>query len=217
MITTLWCPRRSPNIVRHAIHLLCDRPASTTFIRVLLRDLHADLSRIPPLRFGDGQPRVRNRGETTCDCSLCRQKNADDHERALTVERRGVSCRSRVELSSGPNISSAPLQRRQRATPDHSPSRVLSVGSSSSVPVRATEDASMSAVDRNARCQWPGPREAGWHRTCSKTVPQTKTSKTMPQTKTPPRFPEAAFRILTSKEEDFLSFAGLAATYSPRA
>jgi hypothetical protein len=28
---------------------------------------------------------------------------------------------------------------------------------------------------------------------------------------------EAAFFIRTSKEEDFLSFAGLAATYSPRA
>lgn len=40
---------------------------------------------------------------------------------------------------------------------------------------------------------------------------------TTAKTKTPPRFPEAAFWFRTSKEEDFLSLAGLAATYSPRA
>ncbi|MCD9889464.1 hypothetical protein LUG63_00005, partial [Bradyrhizobium japonicum] len=37
------------------------------------------------------------------------------------------------------------------------------------------------------------------------------------KTKTPPPFPEAAFYVRTSQEEDFLSLAGLAVTYSPRA
>lgn len=53
----------------------------------------------------------------------------------------------------------------------------------------------MSVVDRNARCQWPGPCEAGWRRTFS---------KTMRQTKTPPRFPEAAFSYSYIERGGFL-------------
>lgn len=52
-------------------------------------------------------------------------------------------------------------RRRARAgTASVSTCSVWSI-SPSFVPVRATEGAGVSEVDRNARCQWPGPQEAG--------------------------------------------------------
>ena len=131
-------------------------------------------------------------GLTTCDCSLCRQKNALTtklHERALTVlagedllavyERN--THRARHLFCSRCGVSTF---QRKRAAPDHF-----------GINVFCLEDVDPSAARRLTR----------------------DASNTTAQTKTPPPFPEAAFRVRTSKEENFLSLAGLAATYSPRA
>lgn len=124
---------------------------------------------------------------TTCDCSLCRQKNAlmtKVHERALTVLS-GKDLLSVYEWNTHRakhffcSRCGIYIFQRKRAAPDHFGANPMA---------RAGRDRAI------ARCDG-----------------------TSAQTKTPPRFPEAAFWIRTSKEEDFLSLAGLAATYSPRA
>ena len=104
---------------------------------------------------------------TTCDCSLCRQKNAlmtKVHESALTIDsgedlrmeyapREAFLLLTLRHLHVSPQARGAGSFRRQR---------VLSRGfRSGPVPVRATEGIGMSVVEHTARSQWPGPREAG--------------------------------------------------------
>ncbi|MDA9495236.1 GFA family protein [Bradyrhizobium sp. CCBAU 11361] len=108
---------------------------------------------------------------TTCDCSLCRQKNAlmtKVHESALAVES-GEDLLSVYEWNTHRakhffcSRCGIYTFHRKRATPDHFGVNVFCLEGfdPASVPVRATEGAGMSVVDPAARDQWPGPREAG--------------------------------------------------------
>ena len=105
---------------------------------------------------------------TTCDCSLCRRKNAlmtKVHESALTI-------------LSGEDMLSAYAWNthrakhffkrcgvytfhRKRAASDHFGINVfcLEVFDVRAFPVRATEGIGMSVVDSAARTEWLGPRE----------------------------------------------------------
>ena len=108
---------------------------------------------------------------TTCDCSLCRQKNAlmtKVHESALTVLT-GEDLLSLYEWNTHRakhffcSRCGIYTFHRKRAAPDHFGVNVFCLKDfdPASVPVRATEGLGMSVVDPNARDQWPGPREAG--------------------------------------------------------
>lgn len=107
---------------------------------------------------------------TTCDCSLCRQKNAlmtKVHESALIVT-------SGEDLLSAYQWNTHRAKHffcsrcgiytfhRKRAALDHFGINVFCLEDfdPGSVAVRATEGIGMSVVDPNARSQWPGPREA---------------------------------------------------------
>ena len=106
---------------------------------------------------------------TTCDCSLCRQKNAlmtKVHASALTVLG-GEDLLSVYEWNTHRakhffcSRCGIYIFHRKRAAPDHFGINVFCLESfdPGSVPVRATEGIGMSVVDPNARTQWPGPRE----------------------------------------------------------
>ncbi|WP_256575964.1 GFA family protein [Bradyrhizobium sp. CCGUVB23] len=107
---------------------------------------------------------------TTCDCSLCRQKNAlmtKVHESALTIlsgeELLSVyewnTHRAKHFFCSRCGIYTF---HRKRAAPDHFGINVFCLEGfdPASIPVRATEGIGMSVVNPNARSQWPGPRDA---------------------------------------------------------
>ena len=106
---------------------------------------------------------------TTCDCSLCRRKNAlmtKVHESELTVlggeDLLSVyewnTYRAKHFFCSRCGIY---VFHRKRAAPDHLGINVFCLEGfdAGSVPVRATEGIGMSVIDPNARSQWPGPRE----------------------------------------------------------
>ncbi len=215
MITTLWSPRGSPNIVRHAIHLLCGRPALTSLIRVLLRDLHADLSRI---HCGSATFSLASEiaEMTTCDCSLCWQKNADDQ-----------GARARAHGVGGEDLLPIHEWNTQRAK--HFFCSRCAADTFHRVPPRRIISPSTSSVCsfRRARCRCARPRMRAcrWSiamrdangQARAKPAGAGHSRRRCDKQKRRLGFPKRRFRILTSKEEDFLSFAGLAATYSPRA
>ncbi|WP_237890209.1 MULTISPECIES: GFA family protein [Bradyrhizobium] len=111
----------------------------------------------------------------TCDCSLCRQRNAlmtKAHEGALKMLGGGEllsvyewnTHRAKHFFCSRCSIDTF---HRKRAAPDHFGFNVFCLEDfdPASVAVRATEGIGMSAMDPNARTQWPGPREVGWRGT----------------------------------------------------
>ena len=105
---------------------------------------------------------------TTCDCSLCVQRNAlmaKVPERALVVLE-GEDMLTLYEW----NTRRAKhyfcchcgiyVFHRKRAAPDHFGINVfcLKEFDVKSIPVRATEGANMTVEDPAARAEWPGPR-----------------------------------------------------------
>ena len=105
---------------------------------------------------------------TTCDCSLCVKKNAvmaKVHEDALTVTagEEALSLyqwntrRAKHYFCSRCGIYTF---HRKRSAPDHYGVNVFCLDNFdvASMPVRATEGASMSLAPQDARAEWPGPR-----------------------------------------------------------
>ncbi len=106
---------------------------------------------------------------TTCDCSLCRKKNAlmtKVHESALTIlsGEEALSLyqwntrRAKHYFCSRCGIYTF---HRKRAAPDHYGVNIqcLDDVDSTTIPVRATEGIGMSVTDPTARAEWKGPRE----------------------------------------------------------
>ncbi|MDP1597664.1 GFA family protein [Phenylobacterium sp.] len=105
---------------------------------------------------------------TTCDCSLCVKKNAvmaKVHEDALTVTagEEALSLyqwntrRAKHYFCSRCGIYTF---HRKRSAPDHYGVNVFCLDNFdvASMPVRATEGASMTLAPDGARSEWPGPR-----------------------------------------------------------
>ena len=105
---------------------------------------------------------------TTCDCSLCVKKNAvmaKVHEDALTVTagEEALSLyqwntrRAKHYFFSRCGIYTF---HRKRSAPDHYGVNVFCLDNFdvASMPVRATEGASMTLAPDGARSEWPGPR-----------------------------------------------------------
>ena len=105
---------------------------------------------------------------TSCDCSLCSARNAvmaKVPEHALTVldGREALTCyewntrRAKHYFCSRCGVY---VFHRKRAAPDHFGVNAFCLEDfdPASVPVRATEGASMSVEDPAARAAWPGPR-----------------------------------------------------------
>ena len=105
---------------------------------------------------------------TTCDCSLCVKKNAvmaKVHEDALTVTagEEALSLyqwntrRAKHYFCSRCGIYTF---HRKRSAPDHYGVNVFCLDNFdvASMPVRATEGASMTLAPDGARSDWPGPR-----------------------------------------------------------
>jgi hypothetical protein len=95
---------------------------------------------------------------TTCDCSLCRQKNALMTNLLSIYE--WNTHRAKHFFCSRCGIYTF---HRKRAAPDHFGVNVFCLEDfdPATMPVRATEGIGMSVVDPGARPQWPGPREDG--------------------------------------------------------
>lgn len=105
---------------------------------------------------------------TTCDCSLCAKRNAlmvKIPESALTLLR-GEADLTLYQWNTHRakhyfcRICGIYVFHRKRAAPDHFGVNVFCLDDfdASAVPVRATEGATMTIEDPNARAQWPGPR-----------------------------------------------------------
>lgn len=105
---------------------------------------------------------------TTCDCSLCRMRNAlmlKVPERALTL-RQGEAALTLYQWNTRRarhyfcKYCGIYVFHRKRAAPDHYGVNVFCLEGldPGSVPVRATEGASMTVEDPSARPEWPGPR-----------------------------------------------------------
>jgi hypothetical protein len=105
---------------------------------------------------------------TTCDCSLCVQRNAvmaKVPEKALTVLEgedlltlyQWNTRRAKHYFCSRCGIY---VYHRKRAAPDHFGINVFCLErfDIASVPVRATEGANMTVEDPSGRTAWPGPR-----------------------------------------------------------
>ena len=105
---------------------------------------------------------------TTCDCSLCVKKNAvmaKVHEDALTVTagEEALSLyqwntrRAKHYFCSRCGIYTF---HRKRSAPDHYGVNVFCLDNFdvASMPVRATEGASMTLAPDGPRSEWPGPR-----------------------------------------------------------
>ena len=105
---------------------------------------------------------------TTCDCSLCVKKNAvmaKVHESALTVLAgedalslyQWNTQRAKHYFCSRCGIYTF---HRKRSAPDHYGVNVFCLDNFdvASMPVRATEGASMTLAPDGARSEWPGPR-----------------------------------------------------------
>ncbi|MBE1160156.1 GFA family protein [Dyella acidiphila] len=105
---------------------------------------------------------------TTCDCSLCRMRNAlmlKVPESALTLLQGEEALalyqwntrRARHYFCRHCGIY---VFHNKRAAPDHFGVNVFCLENfdPSTVPVRATEGAGMTVEDAAARAQWPGPR-----------------------------------------------------------
>lgn len=107
---------------------------------------------------------------TTCDCSLCRKKNAlmaKVHERAFSLLAGAESLRE-YRWNTGVarhffcGNCGVYAFHRKRAQPDHYGVNVFCLDDfdPEGVPVRATEGASMTLAADAANPLWPGPREA---------------------------------------------------------
>ena len=105
---------------------------------------------------------------TTCDCSLCVKKNAvmaKVHEDALTVTA-GEEALSLYQWNTRRakhyfcNRCGIYTFHRKRSAPDHYGVNVFCLDNFdvASMPVRATEGASMTLAPDGARSEWPGPR-----------------------------------------------------------
>ena len=105
---------------------------------------------------------------TTCDCSLCVIKNAvmaKVHEDALTVTA-GEEALSLYQWNTRRakhyfcNRCGIYTFHRKRSAPDHYGVNVFCLDNFdvASMPVRATEGASMTLAPDGARSEWPGPR-----------------------------------------------------------
>ena len=106
---------------------------------------------------------------TTCDCSLCRRKNAvmtKVHESALTILS-GEDLLSSYEWNTHRarhffcSRSGVYTFHRKRAAPDHFGINVFCLEDFDigSFPIRATDGVGMSVAAPDQRPQWPGPRE----------------------------------------------------------
>ena len=105
---------------------------------------------------------------TTCDCSLCVKKNAvmaKVYEDALTVTA-GEEALSLYQWNTRRakhyfcNRCGIYTFHRKRSAPDHYGVNVFCLDNFdvASMPVRATEGASMTLAPDGARSEWPGPR-----------------------------------------------------------
>jgi hypothetical protein len=105
---------------------------------------------------------------TTCDCSLCRMRNAlmlKVPERALTIQQ-GEEALTLYQWNTRRakhyfcRHCGIYVFHRKRAMPDHFGINVFCLKDfdPSAVPVRATQGASMTVEDPAARPEWPGPR-----------------------------------------------------------
>lgn len=105
---------------------------------------------------------------TTCDCSLCVNKNAvmaKVHESALTVTA-GEDALSLYRWNTGIarhyfcSRCGIYTFHRKRAAPDHFGINVFCLEGfdRAAVPVRATDGVGMTLEDPDARPEWPGPR-----------------------------------------------------------
>ncbi len=107
---------------------------------------------------------------TTCDCSLCRKKNAlmtKVHESALTILSgedvltlyQWNTRRAKHYFCSRCGIYTF---HRKRAAPDHYGVNILCLDGfdASAIPLRQASGADMSVVDPAPRPEWPGPRTA---------------------------------------------------------
>jgi len=108
---------------------------------------------------------------TTCDCSLCRARNAvmaKVPERALTVLD-GEAFLTLYEWNTRRakhyfcRRCGIYVFHRKRAAPDHFGVNVFCLAGfdPARVPVRATEGANMTVEDPAAPLRWPGPRVRG--------------------------------------------------------
>jgi hypothetical protein len=106
---------------------------------------------------------------TTCDCSLCKMRNAlmlKVPEQALTI-RQGqedltlYQWNTRLARHYFCRHCGIYVFHRKRAAPDHFGINVFCLEGfdPATVPVRATEGASMTVEDPAARPEWPGPRQ----------------------------------------------------------
>jgi hypothetical protein len=105
---------------------------------------------------------------TTCDCSICVKRNAvmtKVPEQSLSILEgqelltlyQWNTYRAKHYFCSRCGIY---VFHRKRAAPDHFGVNIFCLDGFdiASVPLLATEGASMSITDPNARAEWPGPR-----------------------------------------------------------
>ncbi|MDR5754306.1 MULTISPECIES: GFA family protein [unclassified Caballeronia] len=108
---------------------------------------------------------------TTCDCSLCRMKNAlmtKVHESQLEILE-GAQHLSTYRWNTGRALHHFCSRcgiytfHRKRAAPDHYGINVFCLAGfdPAAVPMRVTPGACMSVVTPDARPEWPGPRDLG--------------------------------------------------------
>lgn len=105
---------------------------------------------------------------TTCNCSLCARRNAlmaKMPENSLVIlEGKDMltlyQWNTRRAMHYFCKNCGIYVFHRKRAAPDHFGINVFCLEGFDirCIPVRATEGASMSIEDQNARPQWPGPR-----------------------------------------------------------
>lgn len=105
---------------------------------------------------------------TTCDCSLCVKRNArmvKVPEKALTLLQGETDLtlyqwntrRAKHYFCRHCGIY---VFHRKRAAPDHFGVNIFCLDDfdATSIPIRATEGATMTVEDPDARNEWPGPR-----------------------------------------------------------
>ena len=103
----------------------------------------------------------------TCDCSLCRKKNAlmaNVHQSKLTItageEKLGLyQWNARIAKHYFCTVCGIYPFHRKRSMPDHYGVNLNCLdGFDKSVPARAADGRDMPVVDPDAREIWPGPR-----------------------------------------------------------
>jgi hypothetical protein len=107
----------------------------------------------------------------TCDCSLCRKKNAlmaNVHESRLAItegeDRLGLyQWNARIAKHYFCTVCGIYPFHKKRSMPDHYGVNVQCLDDldATSIPVRPSEGKNMPIVDPGARDIWPGPRNSG--------------------------------------------------------